>query len=172
MPDEGIRMPKMNPYDYYVNFVEQNLEEWQKDRGSISKAFNVAVPAFHLTDNYFRYYHRYDKNFSKRFTKLNDFQTELSRRAKYFRTIQSMATAYKHLYTNVKCEVASGGAIETVTIGNQTIGLHYQELNGHIASYIEIRRRDGSVVRFDTAIEEVVGMWRKIICSSDNQPSL
>jgi hypothetical protein len=29
--------------------------------------------------------------------KLSQFQAALSRRAKYFRTIQGMATAYKHL---------------------------------------------------------------------------
>lgn len=159
-------MSKMNPYEYFTNFVVQNYEHWQEDPGSLFRAFNVAVPAFHLADNCFLYNRRHDGDFAKRYGEkdLPKFQAALSRRAKFFRTIQGMATAYKHLYTNVKCEVMSRGAVTAVTIGKQTFGSHYQhDANDETVSYIEIRRRDGSVVRFGEAIEQVVSMWRGIV---------
>lgn len=161
-------MPKMIPHDYFINFVEENFDEWQKEPASIRKAFNVAVPAFHLADNYFL---RHNKEFAKRYREIEQFRAALSRRTRYFRTIQGMATAYKHLYTHVSCEVMSGGAIAAVTFGKETINSRFEEINNEPVSWIEIQCRDGSVVKFDTAIEEVVGMWRKIICS-DNEPAL
>jgi hypothetical protein len=167
-------MSKMDPYQYFFNFVEQNYEEWKIDQGSLSKAFNVAVPAFHLTDNYFLYFRRHDRVFAKRYGEkdLGKIQAALARRSKYFRTIQGMATAYKHLFTNVKCDVPSGGAVYSVTINGETIEPNFEDQGGKYVSWIEIKRRNGSTVKFETAINDVIEMWRKILDASYTKAAL
>jgi hypothetical protein len=82
-----------------------------------------------------------------------------------------MANAYKHLYTFTNCSIPSGGAIEYLMFGKQTIEEEWQQDTGKPIGRIVIHRKELPTVEFAGAINEVIEMWTNIINSSD-QPVL
>jgi hypothetical protein len=161
----------MTPYDFFDGFVLKNYQDWVDEPYSVRKAFNAAVSAFHLADHYFRYHRRSNAEFSKRYKHIGQFQAALTSQTPSFKVIQDMANAYKHLYTRASCSVASGGSIESLTYGNQTIETDWQEDNGKWTGNIVIRRRDKSVAGFAGAIQEIIEMWSAVLYCNE-QPAL
>jgi len=77
-----------------------NYDEFCADEGNIRKAFNAVVSLFHMTDNYFNFYKRRADAKVAGFNDLRDFQVYMGGHTPYFNDVQSIANAYKHLYTN------------------------------------------------------------------------
>jgi hypothetical protein len=140
------------------------------DATTLSPVYGT-VSALHLADHYFRYYQRNNEEFSKRYKHIGQFQTVLRSKTPSFKVIQDMANAYKHLYTRASCSVASGGSIESLTYGNQTIETNWQEENGKWTANIVIRRRDKSVVGFAGAIQEIIEMWSALVIGDSTRGS-
>jgi hypothetical protein len=59
-----------------------------------------------------------------------------------------------------------------VTINGETIEPNFEDQGGKYVSWIEIKRRNGSTVKFETAINDVIEMWRKILDASYTKAAL
>jgi len=84
----------------------------------------------------------------------------------YFNDIQSMANAYKHLYTNsgkAYVTVESGGAVyvEEVTENNDSID--NIELYGDSCSIVYYSKKDGTSLEVKDALSEVIQVWVNIL---------
>lgn len=140
-------MSGMTPDEFYEGFLCEDYADWKAEPTSIRRAFHAAVSAFHLADHYCRYHQLRDTAFAQRYKEKNDqglrdFQETLRRRTPFFKIIQDMANAYKHLYTRASCSISSGGAIETIEFDNETVDHEWSE--GYSAVGVVIRHRDGS----------------------------
>ena len=112
---------QMNPKYYFNNFVLPNYEEFCADEGSVRKAFNAVISLASMVDNYFNYYERRKDPKVASFMVSTDkkdnllaFKRHLQTLSPYFNDLQSMANAYRHLYTNsgnVYVTVDSCGAV-------------------------------------------------------------
>jgi hypothetical protein len=158
----------MNPKYYYDNFVKPNFNEFCNDEGSIRRAFNAVVSLSHMTDNYFNYYKRREDARVARFNKLEDFRVYLSDLTPYFNDVQSMANAYKHLYTNsgrAHVTVESGGAIyvKEATETENDDSIDDEDLTDASCSYVYYLKKDGSSLLVKDALSEVIKKWGDLI---------
>lgn len=158
---------QMDPYEYYEGFVMPNYGDFCEDEGDVRKAFNAVVSVAHMTDNYFNYYKRRKDAKVAEFKNLKDFQIYLSKQSLYFNDIQSIANAYKHLYTNSEkthVTIESNGVVRSVEVDNDNItkvdGFEKDDSGNYIVIYT---RKDGVAVRLRTALEETIEVWRKLI---------
>ena len=109
----------MKPDEFLQAFVDGNLQDCRQEPGDLRRAFNAAVSAAHLADNYYNYYARHKPALVARFPKVGAFVEYLAEETDgAFRDIRSIANAYKHLYTNpghlVHSTILSGGALASV----------------------------------------------------------
>ena len=158
---------QMNPYDYYDIFVRPNYEDFCADEASVRKAFNAALSLVHMTDNYFNYFKKQADPKVAAYGSLKDFKIYLSGQSPYFNDLQSIANAYKHLYTNsgnAYVTVESGGAISAIEVENSDItvidGLEQDNSGNFIVVY---HKKDGTKVRVKTALDEVLKIWQGLI---------
>jgi len=157
---------QMDPKQYYDNFVKPNYDEFCADEGSIRKAFNSVVSLVHMTDNYFNYYKRRSDAKVSGFNELKDFQVHLAGLTPYFNDVQSMANAYKHLYTNsgkVHVTVASGGAVYVEEDSDGTENVDSESLDGASCSTVYYLRKDGSSLEVKNALNEVMNIWSGLL---------
>jgi hypothetical protein len=160
----------MTPDEFFEAFVEEDHHDWHHSPQDIRRAFHLAISTFHLADHYFKYYTRRDLAFAQRYPTLDTFRDVLAQRAPRFRVIQGMANAYKHLYTSDIQEVASGGAVWGVAGKDLTVELASGSPADQGWALVVRTRRHGDVL-FETAITEVLDMWRTIM-GAEKQPSL
>ena len=157
----------MNPYDYYENFVSPNCKDFYADESNLRKAFNAVVSVVHMTDNYFNYYKKQGDSRILSYKKMEDLQRYLSTQAKYFNDIQSIANAYKHLYTKSEkayVNVESGGAITSIQVTDNDVtsieGLVQDDNSNYIVVY---SMKSGARLRLKTALSDVEKLWSGII---------
>lgn len=157
----------MNPDDFDLAFVSENYEDFCADEASIRKGFNAVLSCFHLTDNYYNYYKKHDPAKVSPFPKLKDFQIFLSSKTEFFKDIQCVANAYKHLYTRSDksyVTVESGGAVTSIQIrGNDVVEIDGCAINDEGRSIIVYTRKNGTKVRLKEALDEVRRVWEAIL---------
>ena len=156
----------MNPKYYFDNFVKPNYDEFCADERSIRKAFNAIVSLFHTTDNYFNYYKRRGDAKVARFNELRDFQVYMGSLTSYFNDVQSMANAYKHLYTNsgqAHVTVQSGGAVYVEEVAENRDSIEEEDLEGASCCIVYYLKKDGSSLRVMDALSEVINVWGTLL---------
>ena len=160
-------MGGMNPDDFYLAFVLQNCEDFYNDEADIRKGFNAVLSCFHLTDNYFNYYKKHNPDTVSSYPKLKHFHEFLSSKTKFFNDIQSLANAYKHLYTNSSkshVTIESGGAVKNVLLkGNDVEEIDGCATDDEGKSIVIYKRKDGTKARLKEALDEVQNIWIKIL---------
>ena len=159
---------RMTPDFYFKNFVLPNYEDFCNDEGNLRKAFNAAVSLNHMTDNYFEYYKRKGDPQILEFGKIKNFKAWLSKKSPYFNDIQSVADAYKHLYTNsgkAYVTVESGGAIFVGEKGNEDDN-NIDEIVDFPSTTVFYLRKDGKAIELKVALNEVIQLWRRILDKS------
>lgn len=157
---------QMNPKYYFDNFVMPNYDEFCADEGSVRKAFNAIVSLFHMTDNYFNFYKRRGDAKVASFSNLRDFQVHMSELAPYFNDVQSMANAYKHLYTNsgkAHVTVASGGAVYLQEITENDDSIETEDLDGASCCVVYYLKKDGGSLEVKDALDEVIKVWKGLV---------
>jgi hypothetical protein len=117
-------MSRTTPLLYYEHFVVPNFEDYLVRPDDIRLGFNAVLPAFQLSDVMFAFYQDEDASKISQWPELQDFKNYLADRQPYFRTIQSLATAYKHLrLTDALYEVGSPGAMWSLTLPREDFDL-------------------------------------------------
>lgn len=157
---------QMNPRFYYDNFVKPNYDEFCADEGSLRKAFNAVVSLFHMADNYFNYYKRRGDAKVAGLNNLTDFQIHMSGLTPYFNDVQSMANAYKHLYTNsgkAHVTVQSGGAIYLEEVYENEDNIDSDDLEDASSCIVYYLKKDGSSLEVKDALNEVIKVWGTLL---------
>jgi hypothetical protein len=90
-------MSRTTPISFYKWFVVPNLEDLDKP-DDIRRGFNATIPAFQLADIMYFFYKRNDPSKVSSWKTKRDLLRTLVKRESNFIIIQSVATAYKHLY--------------------------------------------------------------------------
>ncbi|MFL1485873.1 hypothetical protein [Marinobacter sp. LN3S78] len=160
----------MTPKEFFESFVEGNLEDCQEDPGSVRRAFNAAISASHLADQWHTFNQRHNPNLVSGFKDIGQLVEHLSQATSgAFRDVRSIANAYKHLYTDsssrhgARSTIDSSGAITSVEqLGGSEV-VKVEEEYGDTSSKVVFTRRDGSTLDFLPVLEKVVDYWRSSI---------
>ncbi len=161
----------MTPEEYYEAFALGNFYDFIADQSSVMRAFNAAVAASHLADCYYNFYKKNNPERVSSCTKLEYFLDYISINTNnYFRDINSIANAYKHLYPRDKkhpefSTISSAGTIESIILINEEVKQVYEESVGKkVTEYIVCyTRKTGEQIQFKQAIETVINFWDAII---------
>lgn len=160
----------MTPQQFFEAFVEGNLEDCVSRPGSVRLAFNAAISASHLADQYYEYNKLHNPQLVAGFKKIGDYVEHLSQAtAEAFRDIRSVANAYKHLYTDVSSKhgeystIDSSGSIESIEkLGCSDIESVAKDYKAG-SSVVVFTTRNGTTIEFLPVLETVVNYWRTII---------
>jgi hypothetical protein len=153
-------MSRTTPYTYYEAFVFPNFEDYRERPEDIRRGFNACVAASQMADIFFYYYNENDPSRIAQWKNRTALRIDLCKREPYFNTIQSAATAYKHLHAKGgHYEVSTAGSLESVMI---------PAIGSMDASYFEpdviVRRLDASQVSLKAALEAVVErLWPSML---------
>jgi hypothetical protein len=156
----------MTPWEYYDEFVNPNFHDFENARGDLRMAFNAAVSAFQLGDHFYRYFRRNDPRIVERWKDTRALHQYLRHIEPAFGTVQSVATAYKHLYlAAAHYDTSSPGAVRAVTLPH--LGLLIEDrLHVEDPREVVVTRRDGSeVVLYDCLRRVVRNMWPQVMPS-------
>jgi hypothetical protein len=158
---------RTTPRSFYELFVQPNYWDYEETPDDVRRGFNAALSAFQLADVFYAFYSREEPEVVRHWPKLKDFHIHLSQIEPHFRTVQSVATVYKHLYaTGGHYEVGSPGAVWGVSIPNEEIELE-SEWRGSEADVL-VKRRDGTTVSLTLALRKVVDeMWPGVLPNED-----
>ena len=155
-------MSRTTPRSYYELFVVPNLHDYLDDPTVIHRGFNASVSAFQLADIMWGFYRRTDRNKLSQWPNKGAFLADLGRREPFFVTIQSVATAYKHLYTESSYEVPSPGPARVSEPSDDT-ELEFLE-RGTQKGDVIVRRRNGSEFSLTAALTAVVDkLWPSVL---------
>jgi hypothetical protein len=137
--------------------------EFEQDRGSVRKAFNAAIPAFQLVDHFYKYFEETAPSVISAWRDRDAFLIHLGATEPAFITVQSVATAYKHLYIYaLHYDGGSPGALRSVVSSDTSFG----DMGGDNTAPIEVvwKRKDGTSVVFYECLRRVVeDMWPKLL---------
>jgi hypothetical protein len=158
-------MSRMTPWGYYEAFVLHNLWDYERSPYDIRLGMNACVSAFQLADVMYFYYKRKKPDRIQPWPKKKDFLTDLSSRDLGFLTVQSVATAYKHLYTNKAFyEIESGGAMSSFRVPADDVNLEPDW-----ESDVFVLRRDGTKTSLKGALKNVVEkLWPSVLPHDEN----
>jgi hypothetical protein len=156
---------RTTPRSYYEIFVHPNFEDYLAHRSDIRFAFNACVPAFQLADVMFEYYGV--KNLPSKLSKCTTttkLHKRLTRIEPAFLTIQSIATAYKHLHPKGSFyEIGSPMALWGLTLPADNLNLSSMGTERLLEDVI-VRRKRGPDVSLTKALTSVVeSMWPSIL---------
>jgi len=164
---------QMNPKYYYDNFVIPNYNEFCSDEGNVRKAFNAVISLASMVDNYFNYYERRHDPKVASFMVSTDkkdnllaFKRHLQTLSPYFNDLQSMANAYRHLYTNsgnVYVTVESGGAVFVGELDANESDNISNELNGAYCSQVYYKTKGGKVYTVKEALYDMIRIWETLL---------
>jgi len=159
----------MNPLDYHDCFVCPNYQDFCEEENNVRKGFNAALSACHMADNYYNYYKANNPGKVSSFKQLKDFQVDLSSKTQYFNDIQSIAIAYKHLYTSYSkphVTIESGGVITCIRIhGNNAVEIDGCGTDDSGKDIVIYTRKDLQKVRLKEALSHVLNIWQDILFS-------
>jgi len=155
----------MTPQAFFAAFVEPNYFDCVDNPACVRRAFNAAVSASHLVDQYFEFYKRNDPQLVKDFRTLGEFVEHVSTKTNgAFRDIRSISNAYKHLYTDtdprrsIHASVASTGAVDSIEFAYpdselESVAEHFE--SGQHGVKVVYRRKDGHCCDFLPALQVV-----------------
>jgi hypothetical protein len=157
-------MAHTTPWLYYQFFVYPNYSDFLAKPDDIRLGFNASVSAFQQADIFYAYYRRRDPKLIAAWPTKKAFLVDLGIREPFFRTVQSVATVYKHLYT-------SGGHYDTGSpmslwgVGSKRgTNLEMKWGDGAREGHVIVRRRDGATCRLADALEAVVtNLWANFL---------
>lgn len=169
----------MTPDDFFEVFVQGNYEDYLSNIGGIRQAFNAAISASHMADQYLTYYKKHDPSKVKSFNRIGDFVEYLSSNTNdCFRDIRSISNAYKHLYTSddpktaVHWTISSPGAIESISFLDKKSEI--KEIieesmvdSDYIKSKVVYTRKDGQKFDFLPTLETVIKFLGEILYHPD-----
>jgi len=166
----------MTPDIFFEQFVQGNYEDYLLNAGCIRQAFNAAISASQMADQYLTYYKKYDQSKIKLFDKIGDFVEYLSKNTNdCFRDIRSISNAYKHLYTADIWTVASPGVVESISFPDKkskikTIAKEWTEDSdaNDIKSKVVYTRKDGQQIDFLPTLETVIKFWEALLYKVDH----
>lgn len=93
--------------------MRPNFDEFAERADDIRLGFNASVAAFQQADIFLAYYREHEPSRVDAWRRKEDFFKHLATRDPGFLTVQSVATAYKHLYPRgTFYEVGSPMALE------------------------------------------------------------
>jgi hypothetical protein len=154
-------MSRTTPRSYYYLFVTPNLYDYLEMPSDIRRGFNASVSAYQLTDIMWGFYKRIDRSKLSQWRNKDSFKKDLGKREPFYLTIQSVATAYKHLYTEGSYEVPSPGPARIIVPKEDT------ELESQQGDVI-MRRRNGSEFSLTAALTAVVEkLWPDVLPTED-----
>lgn len=157
----------MTPAEFFESFVEGNRFDCHNDPGCIRRAFNAAISASHLADQFFSFNKRHDPLLVSAFPNIGSYVEHLVlRTGGAFRDIRSIANAYKHLYTDstsplgAYSSVDSSGSIQSIDLSadQEFSGVH--EDYGRDQRSVVFARKDGTTLEFIPVLDVVVDHWR------------
>jgi hypothetical protein len=161
----------MTPTVYFKTFVEPNCDDCADEPGCVRRAFNAAVSAAHLADQFYKYAARHDPSKIAGFGEAKEFLEHVSVETNgAFRDIRNISNAYKHLYVDidprnpVQLDVASTGAISSVEFSwpESEVNSISEELGPAAQSTkVVFQRRDGSTEDFLPRLEAVRAFWEE-----------
>jgi hypothetical protein len=159
-------MSRTTPRSFYDLFVIPNFNEYLEAPSDIRRGFNASLSAFQLADIMYAFYRRNDPNKLAPWPTKKDFLVALGKRQPLFVTIQSVATAYKHLYTNgAHYEVESPGPMRISVPAKNTELESTYDTKGDVI----VRRRDGSEISLTVALRAVVeALWPEVLPEEDS----
>jgi hypothetical protein len=158
---------RTTPRVYYNLFVAPNLYDYL-DAPSINRAYNASATASFLADVMYAFYKRNDTSKISRWPSKRAFLDDLRRREKSFVIIRSIATVYRHLYTeDTQYELPSPGPERIVV---PALNAEIEELDGGQRYDIIFRRRsDGTEVSLTEALNAVINkMWPAVLPPEDD----
>lgn len=159
-------MARTTPDDYYHAFVYGNFWDYEQQPDDIRRGLNACVSASQLADIVIAYYDRENPAIISRWKKatvrlsIRELRIDLCRREPHSVTIQSAATAYKHLHTRgAQYDMNTAGSMENVTVSPVgTMDVSYGDPD------VIVHRRDGSHVSLKAALTAVVDdLWPTIL---------
>lgn len=156
----------MNPNRFFSVFVEKNFEDFDNDPGNVRKGLNSAISTFHMADHYYNYYEKNNPSKIDSYGNRTNFLKHLSNKSKYFNDIQSIANAYKHLYTDSNeshVTVSSTGTIEFIEFDQDNVKVDgcEEDDNGNII--VIYTTKNSQKVKLLVALKDVIDMWNKIL---------
>ncbi len=158
----------MNPHDFFSAFVEGNYNDFcdERDEANVRKGINAAVSLFHMADQYFNYYKKNDPSKISRFKDRDDFLKYLESKSKYFVDIQSIANAYKHLYTKIyktHVTIASTRCIEKIIFEKDKVSIDGCGEDDDGKPVVIYTTKDSQKIKLIKALDEVIRMWSSIL---------
>lgn len=156
-------MPKTTPWLFFEFFVRPNYEEFAERADDIRLAFNASVAAFQQADIFLAYYRKREPSRVATWPRKDDFLRHLGNQDPNFLTIQSVATAYKHLYPKGEFyEIGSPMALGGVLYRN---GLEITQKWGHGGhGEVVVRRKGKSQVSLKSSLYSVVcELWPSVL---------
>jgi hypothetical protein len=155
-------MARTTPHAFFEYFVEENYCDFCECVTDIRLGFNASVTAFQMADVYWEFYKKHDPSKVESWPKLCDFHKYLSEREPLFLTVQSVATAYKHLYPKRGSfyEIGSPMALEGIIYNGGKIKIVWGE-GGN--SGVIVNRRGADPVLLIDALKAVLDLWRSLL---------
>jgi hypothetical protein len=158
---------RTTPHVYYNLFVAPNLYDYL-EAPSINRAYNASATASYLADVMYAFYGRNDPNKISQWGSKRAFLDDLRRREKSFVIIRSIATVYRHLYTeDTQYEVPSPGP-ERIVVPALNAEIEGRD-GGQRYDIIFRRRSDGTEVSLTEALNAVINkMWPAVLPREDD----
>jgi len=162
-------MSRTTPRLYYEQFVVRNFEEYLERPDDIRLGFNTVLPAFQLADVMYVFYQDEDASKIAKWPDPKDFKNHLADQEPYFRTIQSLATAYKHLrLKNALYEVGSPGALWSLTLPGEDFNLASFWSDERPRGDVIVQRCNGTTASLTAALTAVVeNLWPSVLRSEN-----
>ncbi len=173
--DKGAIMG-MTPEQYFEAFVDPNRLDCHEMPGDIRRAFNAAVSASHLADQYFEFNKRHNPERIVSYSKRSDFIAFLVDQTDgKFQDIRSMSNAYKHLYNangpSAKYEtINSCGSIERLEMQDDDLAeieeAYFEDREPESRATVVFKRKDGTKGEFLPILDAVVDYLRNLVDES------
>jgi hypothetical protein len=147
------------PLTYYEQFVVPNYEDYLAHAGDIRLGLNACLTASQLADVVIACQAE-DPARIGNWNTTKALRVELCRREPYFNTIQSAATAYKHLHTRgAHYIIRTAGSLQSVSVrhlGRMDAALPQRD--------VIVRYNNGAFVSLNAALEAVVRkLWPPLL---------
>ena len=153
---------RTTPHSYYEIFVYPNFEDYLGNPDDIRRGFNACVPAFQLADVMFEYYSINDPSKLSQWREPVYLHKYLEKIQPAFLTIQSIATAYKHLHPRGSFnEIGSPMALWALTLPSDGLALN---IAWDGKPDVIVRRKNAPHVSLTGALTAVVeGLWPSVL---------
>jgi hypothetical protein len=158
-------MSRTTPHSFYDLFVLPNLQEYLEKPYDVRRGFNASLSAFQLADIMYAFYTLNDSSQLDPWPNKKALLVDLRKRQPLFSTVQSIATAYKHLYARgAHYDIDTSGSIEQLAVPTEGVEL-YTEWSGDVLVVGKDKRR----VSLKTALTAVVNqLWPSVLPPEKN----